>query len=151
DAGYAVWTHDHRGHGETAGVPEDRGYFVDSHGWDTVVEDVHDVGQVAREQHPGLPFFFFGHSMGSIIGREYVTRYGQHLAGAVFCGTSADQGVLGKVGQAVATLEARLRGRRATSPLMNALVFGQYNQRFRPTTTKFDWLSRDPEEVEKYL
>ena len=151
DAGYAVWIHDHRGHGETAATMADRGSFADSHGWDTAVTDMHTVAQAARAEHPGLPFFFFGHSMGSLLGRDYVTRYGQHLDGAVFCGTGGDQGVLGTVGQGIATLESRIRGRRATSPLMNLLTFGQFNLGFRPTTTKFDWLSRDAAEVEKYI
>ena len=151
DAGYAVWIHDHRGHGETAATMADRGSFADSHGWDTAVTDMHTVAQAARAEHPGLPFFFFGHSMGSLLGRDYVTRYGQHLDGAVFCGTGGDQGVLGKLGQGIATIESRIRGRRATSPLMNLLTFGQFNLGFRPTTTKFDWLSRDAAEVEKYI
>lgn len=151
DAGYAVWTHDHRGHGETASRPEDRGVYADDHGWDAAVEDIQAVGEAARAQHPGLPFFLFGHSMGSFLGRDHITRYGQDLDGAVFSGTGGDQGLLGKVGQAVATLESRVRGRRATSRLMDTLTFGQFNLGFRPTTTKFDWLSRDVDEVAKYI
>ncbi len=151
DAGYAVWAHDHRGHGETAGTPQDRGYFADGNGWDAAVEDIHAVGEAARAQHPDLPFFFFGHSMGSLLGRDYVTRYGQHLGGAIFSGTGGDQGLLGAIGERIARLEARIRGRRATSPLMNTLTFGQFNHGFRPTTTKFDWLSRDADEVAKYM
>lgn len=151
DAGYAVWTHDHRGHGETASRPADRGVYADDHGWDAAVEDIQAVGDAARAQHPGLPFFLFGHSMGSFLGRDHITRYGQHLDGAVFSGTGGDQGLLGKVGQAVATLESRVRGRRATSRLMDTLTFGQFNLGFRPTTTKFDWLSRDTDEVAKYI
>lgn len=151
DAGYAVWIHDHRGHGETGSLPGERGYFADSHGWDTAVEDLTTVAEAAREAHPGLPLFFFGHSMGSLLGRDHVTRYGQHLAGAVFSGTSGDQGVLGRLAEAVAKVESRVRGRRATSPLMDKLIFGQFNLGFRPTTTKFDWLSRDAEEVAAYV
>lgn len=151
DAGYAVWIHDHRGHGETATAPQDRGYYADAHGWDVTVEDIHAVGQAARVQHPGLPVFFFGHSMGSFLGRDYVTRHGHDLDGAVFCGTGGDQGILGKVGAAVAGIESRIRGRRAVSPLMNTLTFGQFNAGFRPVRTKFDWLSRDAEEVDKYV
>lgn len=151
DAGYAAWMHDHRGHGETSSEPADRGYYADDHGWDTVVEDIHTVALAIDAAHPGLPVFFFGHSMGSLLGRDYVTRYGQSLAGAVFSGTASDAGLLGRVGQVVATVEARLRGRRATSRLMNALTFGSYNKAFKPAQTDFDWLSRDPEEVRRYV
>lgn len=151
DAGYAAWMHDHRGHGETSSAPAERGYFADDHGWDTAVEDIHTVSVAAQQAHPGLPLFYFGHSMGSLLGRDYVTRYGQDLSGAVFSGTAAHPGLLGKVGRAVATVESRIRGRRATSTLMNAMTFGSYNRDFTPTDTDFDWLSRDPAEVRAYV
>lgn len=151
DAGYVAWMHDHRGHGETSSAQEDRGYFADDHGWDTGVEDMHTVAEAARAAHPALPFFFFGHSMGSLLGRDYVTRYGHALSGAVFSGTAGDPGLLGKVGQALATAESRVRGRRATSRLMNAMTFGSYNKAFKPNDTDFDWLSRDPAEVQLYV
>lgn len=151
DAGYAVWMHDHRGHGETSPSLEDRGYFADENGWDAAVEDIHAVTEEIRRVHPGLPIFYFGHSMGSLLGRDLVTRYGEEFAGALFSGTTGDQGLLGRVGGLVAGLEARIRGRRATSPLMDTLTFGQYNSAFKPVDTKFDWLSRDPDEVAKYV
>lgn len=149
--GYAVWTHDHRGHGGTASRPEDEGYFADTAGWDTAVEDLHVVTAAAREAHPDLPIYFLGHSMGSLLGRDFVTRYGDELAGAVFSGTATDVGLLGRVGQLVATVEGRLLGRRHTSRLMNAMTFGSYNKEFRPTRTDFDWLSRDEAAVDAYV
>lgn len=150
-AGYAVWIHDHRGHGETSTAPDERGYFADSHGWDTAVEDIHTVSLALQRAHPGLPIFFFGHSMGSLLGRDYVTRYGQDLSGAVFSGTAAHPGLLGRVGEALAKVESRVRGRRATSRLMNTLVFGSHNKAFAPADTAFDWISRDPDEVARYV
>ena len=150
DAGYIAWMHDHRGHGETSTAPQDRGYYADDHGWDTVVEDMHTVGQAIAAAHPGLPLFFFGHSMGSLLGRDYITRYGQDLVGAVLSGTAADPGLLGKVGQGLASVQARLRGRRHTSKLMDAMTFGAYNKPFK-AEGEFGWLSRDRTEVRKYI
>ncbi|WKV16031.1 lysophospholipase [Janibacter limosus] len=150
DAGYAAWMHDHRGHGETSTEQEDRGYYADDHGWDTVVEDMHTVTRAIAEAHPGLPLFFFGHSMGSLLGRDYITRYGQDLVGAVLSGTAANPGLLGKVGRGLASVEARLRGRRHTSKLMDAMTFGAYNKPFK-AEGEFGWLSRDRAEVRKYI
>ena len=151
EAGYAVWMHDHRGHGETSSLPGEAGYFTDEHGWDTAVEDMYTITEAIKVAHPGLPILFFGHSMGSMLGRYLVARHGNEFAGAVFSGTSGDQGLLGRVGELLAQAESRLRGRRARSPLMDTLIFGGYNRQFKPTDTDFDWLSRDPEEVALYV
>lgn len=150
-AGYAVYASDHRGHGSTARAAQDGGYFADDHGWDTVVDDLHLVTEHALSEHPGLPFFLFGHSMGSFLSRSFVTRFGGELDGLVLSGTAGDPGALGKVGLALASAQARLRGRRHPSALMDQLTFGQYGAAFKPNRTKFDWLSRDEAEVDKYV
>jgi len=150
-SGYAVYAGDHRGHGSTVRTATDAGYFADDHGFDTVVDDLHLLSDHAREENPGLPFFLFGHSMGSFLSRSYATRFGGDLDGLVLSGTAGDPGALGKVGLALATAQARLRGRRHPSGLMDQLTFGQYGAAFKPNRTKFDWLSRDEAEVDKYV
>ncbi|MDO4243270.1 MAG: alpha/beta hydrolase [Actinomyces sp.] len=45
----------------------------------------------------------------------------------------------------------RLRGARATSPGLDWLVFSRYNAGLHPRRTRFDWISRDPREVDAYL
>jgi alpha-beta hydrolase superfamily lysophospholipase len=149
-AGYAVYAHDHRGHGGTASKA-DHGYFADHDGWDTVVADLRAVTGFAQEENPGLPVFLLGHSMGSFLSRAYVIEDSRELAGLVLSGTSGDPGLLRKVGVVIAGTEARLRGRRHVSPLLDKLTFGQYNAAFKPNRTDFDWLSRDEAEVDLYV
>ncbi|KRE62095.1 alpha/beta hydrolase [Nostocoides sp. Soil756] len=149
-AGYAVYAHDHRGHGRTAEAA-DHGYFADRDGWARVVADLRQVTDHARAEHPGLPVFLLGHSMGSFLARSYVIQDSHDLAGLVLSGTAGDPGALGKVGAGVAAVEARLRGRRHTSSLLDKLTFGQYNAAFKPNRTAFDWLSRDEAEVDAYV
>ena len=60
-------------------------------------------------------------------------------------------GPLGKVVLAFARLEARLRGGRHVSPILDKLTFGQFNATFKPNRTDFDWLSRDEAEVDAYV
>ena len=152
DHGYAVYGSDHRGHGQTSGESSGkRGFFSEKDGWQTVVDDLHAVTDKAREEQPGLPVFLLGHSMGSFISRGYAAQYGSELAGLVLSGTAGGAGALGKVGIFLASTQARLRGHAHTSGLMNTLTFGQYNSAFKPTRTDFDWLSRDPAEVDKYV
>ena len=104
-----------------------------------------------REEQPGLPVYLLGASMGSLLSRSYAARFGRGLAGLIVSGTAGDPGPLGKVGAALAATQARLRGRRHTSGLLNTLTFGRYNAGFKPTRTDFDWLSRDQAEVDKYV
>ncbi|KGN35475.1 alpha/beta hydrolase [Knoellia aerolata] len=150
DAGYAVYANDHRGHGQTSG-PDAHGYFADRDGWDTVVADMGAVTEFAQAEHPGVPVVLFGHSMGSFLSRSYAARHGARLAGLVLSGTAGDPGRLAAVGRRVAGAQARLRGRKHLSGLMNTLTFGQYNSAFKPNRTEFDWLSRDEAEVDKYI
>ncbi|MBK8470355.1 MAG: alpha/beta hydrolase [Actinomycetales bacterium] len=151
DAGYAVYADDHRGHGRTAGSLERAGYLADGNGWQIVVDDLYAVSHAIGEEQPGLPLYFFGHSMGSMLGRSYAIRHGEELAGLVLSGTSGDPGVLGVAGRAIAAVEARVRGRKTPSPLLDKLTFGGFNKPFEPGRTKFDWLSRDPAEVDFYI
>ncbi|MDN5789742.1 MAG: alpha/beta hydrolase [Micrococcales bacterium] len=150
-ARYVVYANDHRGHGRTAATPEQVGYFADERGWETVVEDMHRVAEQARTEQPGLALFLFGHSMGSFLSRSYAARFGRDLTGLILSGTAGDPGAMGKVGVGVAQLQARIRGRRHPSGLLDRLTFGQYGAAFKPNRTKFDWLSRDQAEVDKYI
>ncbi len=151
DAGFAVYANDHRGHKGTAVTHEDSGYLADSDGFGTIVEDLTSVTARAREEHPGLPVVLFGHSMGSFLARSYAAEHGRDLAGLILSGTAGDPGLLGSLGARVASLQALTRGRRHRSALMDTLSFGQYNSAFKPNRTKFDWLSRDEAEVDKYV
>lgn len=151
DEGYVVYAHDHRGHGGTAIEARDHGYFADEDGWWTVVDDIRAVGARAQDEHPGLRRVLLGHSMGSFLSRSYAMKYGDDIDALVLSGTGAGPGLLGKVGSLIATVESKVRGPRAKSTLMNTLSFGEYNKAFKPNRTEFDWLSRDPDEVDAYI
>ncbi len=150
-AGYAVVAHDHRGHGASVTGPQDVGFLADAAGWSGAIVDIRAVGESARERFPGVPHVLLGHSMGSFLSRELVSRGSDGIDALVLSGTGGDQGLLGRVGAVVAALEGRLRGRRHPSNLMNTLTFGAFNKEFKPARTDFDWLSRDADEVDKYI
>jgi alpha-beta hydrolase superfamily lysophospholipase len=150
-AGYAVYANDHRGHGKTAGVQESMGYFADENGWEKVVGDMHTLTGIIKKENPQKPLFLFGHSMGSFLSRHYVMLHGDELSGLVLSGTGGDPGALGKVGLFIAKMEATVRGKKAKSGLMNKLSFGAFNNAFKPNRTDYDWLSRDNDEVDKYI
>jgi alpha-beta hydrolase superfamily lysophospholipase len=74
-----------------------------------------------------------------------MTSHGDGLAGGVLCGFPADL-------SATASLADLLRG--AVEGGMGEEPFdalSAYNEPFQPARTGFDWLSRDPDEVDKYV
>jgi alpha-beta hydrolase superfamily lysophospholipase len=150
-AGYAVYANDHRGHGRTAGDPDKVGYFADQDGWFKVAGDLAQLTGIIRENHPAKPVFLLGHSMGSFLVRTVIARDSGDIAGVVLSGTGGDPGLLGTVGLGLARAVVALRGRRHPSRLLNALSFGGFNKPFAPARTDFDWLSRDPAEVDRYI
>jgi alpha-beta hydrolase superfamily lysophospholipase len=50
----------------------------------------------------------------------------------------------------IARLEKLRQGGKGRSALIEWLSFGSFNNKFKPLRTRFDWLSRDPAEVDKY-
>ena len=87
DAGYIVAADDHVGHGKTAMVNEVWGDWGDK-GPHTMMEDEHTLKGIVCEKYPDLPYFLFGHSMGSFITRDFIAKYGDELTGATICGTT---------------------------------------------------------------
>jgi len=148
--GWAVYAHDHRGHGDTARDEGALGHFADEDGWARVTGDVRMVAAHARREHPGLPLVLFGHSMGSYMVQTLVLAHPQEIEGVVLSGTSAGGGPLVHAGHRMAKLERLRQGKRGKSSVLAWMSFGQFNQGFEGRTP-FDWISRDPVEVDRYI
>ncbi|WP_369900081.1 alpha/beta fold hydrolase [Bacillus manliponensis] len=149
-AGFAVYAHDHRGHGKTVKHEEDYGHYEPNIGWDTVVDDVIFVSERIRNEQT-CQLFLLGHSMGSFLSRRAVQLRSDLYDGLLISGTGGDPGLLGKLGYLVATVEMKVRGAKTKSPLLNFLSFGNFNSHFKPKRTDFDWLSSDNEQVDRYI
>jgi alpha-beta hydrolase superfamily lysophospholipase len=148
-AGYAVYANDHRGHGKTAG-PGELGWFgVD--GFRRCVRDLTQLIALEKADNPGLPVVLFGHSMGSYMTQALITEAGAELRGAVLSGTGGKPSLIASAGRLVARAERLRLGARRPSAVLQALSFGEFNKAFRPNRTAFDWLSRDPAEVDAYI
>lgn len=149
--GYGVYANDHRGHGKTAGEVENLGYLGDEEGFNWLVEDVHDLSKIIKKEYPKTPLFLLGHSMGSFIAQRYIMLYGEQLEGVILSGSNGKQGITLNIGSILAKMEIKKNGKKAQSPKLDNLSFGSFNKAFTPNRTKFDWLSSDNEEVDKYV
>jgi alpha-beta hydrolase superfamily lysophospholipase len=149
-AGYAVYCGDLRGHGHTAATPGDLGYFADHDGFRVVLEDLHRIHERIAADHPGLPIYLLGHSMGSFFTQHYLFTYGAELAGAVLSGTSGGLAPLPQLGRIVAAAERARLGARGRSSLLHTLSLLGYNLGIKPRRSEHDWISSDPDEVDKY-
>jgi alpha-beta hydrolase superfamily lysophospholipase len=148
--GFAVYALDQRGHGRTAarGV---LGHYADSDGWSKVVGDLASLNHHIRQQHPQAPIFLLAHSMGSYIGQAYLMQHSCSLQGAILSGSNYQSPGLYKLASLIARAERWRQGPGGHSKLIDFLSFGSFNKAFKPNRTAFDWLSRDPLEVDKYI
>ena len=150
EKGYAVFVHDHLGHGQSVSDDDHLGFFGETDGWKTLVEDCHVVIEYAREVFQDKPVVLFGHSMGSFIARAYTQLHPLTLDGAVFCGTSGPNPAAG-IAVKLADFIARNKGNMYRSDFINIVAFGTYNKKIKPHRTDFDWLTRDDKIVDKYV
>jgi len=149
-AGYGVYAPDQRGHGRTADEGT-LGLYAEKDGWNKVVGDLASLNQHIGQQHPGLPIILLGHSMGSYIAQAYLLHHSASLHGAILSGSNFQPVALYRAARLIARAERLRQGVRGRSALIEFLSFGSFNKAFKPTRTAFDWLSRDPNEVDKYI
>ncbi|SEB25719.1 Lysophospholipase, alpha-beta hydrolase superfamily [Variovorax sp. YR216] len=129
-AGCAVYANEHRGHGRLAQSRGELGDFG-TRGFAGLVDDMAVLSRHARGRHPGLPLILLGHSMGSFATQYYLLKYSEMLAGAVLSGTAA----LDLLGAA----------------LQSGFRLEDMNAALPEVRTPFDWLSRDPAQVDAYV
>ena len=79
---YAVYGFDQRGHGRS---PGQRGY-INSIG--EFRGDVAAFVQMVARQEPEIPIFLWAHSMGGLIGLDYILHYPEGLRGAIISAPS---------------------------------------------------------------
>lgn len=147
--GYLAIADDHRGHGETAD-PERLG-DIGPDGWNRMITDMLELNEHLGKIAPGAPKVLLGHSMGSMLSQQYLYRHGDTLDAAILSGSPG----LGKpfalwVSHTLARFERWRLGAGAASPLLDRMIFGAANDPFGGPTG-FEWLSRDADEVAKYV
>jgi acylglycerol lipase len=80
--GYAVYAHDHRGHGRSAGER------LHVERFQLYVEDLGIFRDLVAAQHPGTKLYLFAHSMGNTVAMQYILAYPTDVSGLISSGTA---------------------------------------------------------------
>ncbi|TIQ37757.1 MAG: alpha/beta hydrolase [Mesorhizobium sp.] len=151
ERGFHVYAHDHRGHGATKAPDAPLGRFAAVDGIAKVIADVGAVHDLIAVEHPGLPVIVFGHSLGASIALNFVLRHSRRIHAAAIWNGNFSQGLLGQLALGILGWERMRLGSDVPSRLPPRLTFQAWGKAVPNHRTLFDWLSRDPVEVDKYI
>ena len=145
-AGYTVVTADLRGHGKNAPVLS---HIADRDGHLRLLEDEDAILDMIHERWAGVPVILFAHSMGTIIARVVLQKESREFHKVVLSGYPNPNPAAG-AGLALTGLLSSLKGAKGYSKLVDGMVLGPFAKAVPGAKTPQDWLSVNPENVERY-
>jgi len=148
--GYEVFANDHRIHGKSVKSEDYLGYYDGEDYFSDAINDMRQLTEIIKNTNPNKKIILFGHSMGSLLSREYVTRYGEDLDALILSGTASFMKGLGSFGLLSAQFLGKLNGKHRSNELLKNLFTSQFNKKFKPNRTKVDWISSDEKQVDLF-
>ena len=148
--GFLVSGLDLPSHGKSwkEGMP--RGYFGTEDGWGKTLLDIRTLCATVRKENPQISVTLYGHSMGSLLSQDYISRYTNDFDAVVLCGTSGPN-PMAAIGRFLCNWEIKAGRGKEPSPKLDKLCFGGFAKKIPGAKTPFDWLSRDEENVKAYM
>ncbi len=147
--GFVVCGNDHIGHGKSVNSEDELGFTAEEEGYRRFVDDMHILHNIMHKRYPELPYFLFGHSMGSFCARLYAGAFGSELSGLIICGTGQVPSGFDFLVNSLSALARKMGPRTVNHALASSLnkfsCFG-----IRDKTSDLDWLSFDKQNVENY-
>jgi alpha-beta hydrolase superfamily lysophospholipase len=148
--GYEVYAHDHRAHGLSAKNNDHLGFYDGDDYFSDAILDMRKLTEIIQKEHPNKKIILFGHSMGSLLSREYVTLFGSDVKALILSGTASFMKGLGTFGLISTKVFSKLNGKHRSNGILKNLFFNQFNKKFKPNRTKVDWISSDEEQVDVF-
>ncbi|MGB4985238.1 MAG: alpha/beta fold hydrolase [Erysipelotrichaceae bacterium] len=146
DNGYGVVTYDQLGHGDSVSDGL-YGYFGED-GANSLINDVKVVSDYIADRFPNLPIILLGHSMGSLVTRNFFNRFPEKISGYIMMGSLGPDNNAGN--RFLLKSLKRMFGGRKYSRFVNDFAFKSFNDRISNPKTSSDWLTRDEEIVKAY-
>lgn len=149
--GYIVFADDHRAHGMTSTKQSSKGVkgFHKGDIYNDTVKDEIAITDYLKKKYD-RPVIYLGHSYGSMIGQRYM-ECENGAAGVILSGTAMMKGGTLSLGAAISNMQFRTKGGETEGKTLDKLSFGAYNKPFKADNIPFAWLSRDKEQVKKYV
>jgi alpha-beta hydrolase superfamily lysophospholipase len=147
---YAVITYDLPGHGMTAGSPDNMGWFGEENGWKNLVDSAVDIAAMAHQKYPDIPVIYFGHSMGTMIGRVFLQTHEDLIDAMILSGAPCYNGAAG-LAKVIDCAVSAFKGKRGHSAMIDNLATGSFNKGIENPRTPLDWLSYNTDNVDAYI
>lgn len=146
EQGITVYILDNRGHGLNQMQRESLVRLADDAS-ERMPLDILELGERIRHKHAGVPMFLLGHSMGSFIARIAASMPNPYEK-YIFVGTAYEPDALLAFGSRVARTLRRVKGRNATSKMLDNLTFNGLKKSMKKKgiiQEDMEWLSSDPD------
>ncbi len=143
-AGYIFVAPDIRGHGKTAGAP-DQVSIYDGDMFSDIVKDNIKLADTLSNYYK-LPLIIMGHSYGSFITQNFIQNYHKHKA-TVLIGSSCFKGRIDvKAGKIVASITKIFKRKHTQAKMLYNMTFGNYGKNLE----NGNWLTHDLKIVDEY-
>ena len=146
--GYGVVTYDQIGHGESINDDSELGYFGKEDGYESLVYYAYKLSLETKKLFKDVPFYVFGHSMGSLIARSLLKSFGDVMDGVILSGPPYYQNMV-KPGMFLAKSMSVLKGDKSRTKLLQDLTLGMYQKQVNGKIDN-EWLSFNVDNVNKY-
>ena len=150
--GYACYAHDHRKQGESITLDEGYGIFESNDRWDDVLDDAYFVTRKILKDYPGKKLIIMGHSMGSVIAREFIAKnplvpHATIIMGTVPPYTALKAFVPKLLANIIYFFTPRKKRSQFLANVLNKPLIAGYTE----PRTKFDWITSDEAIVDAYV
>lgn len=149
---YSVYGFDLRGHGKTADSAGLFNVFSDQKGgWNACISDLKIFNSLIKSENPNAKVYMMGHSMGSFLIRHYISLYGESISGALLSGSGGGRRFLLYVASFFSRFIGFFKGMKHKGSFLHNLTYGAMNSEIPDAQTDYDFLSRDAQQVQKYI
>lgn len=129
---------------------EDMGWFGEKDGYRNLVHSAVDIAVLTKKEFPDVPMFCFGHSMGSLIARNFLQKYSELIDGMILSGAPCYNSA-SPSGKVIVKLLSVFKGKKGHSKLLDDMVTGVFNKAVKNPETPSDWISYNKDNVHAFV